>query len=1055
VGGSSSPFRVKIDMDNDGDIHADCECLSLNLSDKLCRHIAAVLLRIYEIRNEADSSAYTGIVQDESPLASSPSPSASLTVDMLGLFSSPAARSRPRSSSALLDNREMLRVEFACVPFPHRNGTLMFGIELKVGLHRMHSVKRIREFLDRLSRGASCAISSSLIYDPASHRMQASDDSVIDKLIEIHLNDTAYLAAGSLYSSRPSLPSEERMLLIPPASWESLLERLAQAPLVRMEHDGFSGEGLQLSEAQLPLRFEVAQIESGDTASESALPRYSLTVQGLDGLKVMALYGAVLSEGRLLSLPTEQAQRLAELQRMLSRARSNRIEIAEEQLEPFLERVIPGLRKLGDVHLSPALSERVVRVPLKAKLYLDRVKDRLLAGLEFHYGDVVLNPLEEDGPRGAYRILLREADKEARIIELMEQSRFLRTESGYFMEDEESQFDFLYHRIPELEKLLQVYATTAVKVRLYKGNPPPRIRIGFDERTNWLDCKFELEGVPEAEIRQLIQALSDKRKYYKLASGALVPLETPDYEAINRFIAVMKVDKGQISGNALHLPAVRGLGLLEDGIEHSAIQLGTSLRTFLESLSNPDTLSYPVPESLAPVLRDYQKHGFQWMKSLAHYRFGGILADDMGLGKSLQSIAFLVSVLADIRREQLPALIVCPASLLYNWRNEISKFAPDIRVSVADGSKAERTRRLRHPADTDILITSYPLLRRDLDSYAQLSFHTLILDEAQAFKNDTTQTARSVKAIKARHRFALTGTPIENAIEELCSIYDAVFPELFQNREAFSELTRDDVARRARPFLLRRLKADVLAELPEKIESVQTSALLPEQKKLYLAYLAKLRKETLKHLDEEGFGKSRIRILAGITRLRQLCCHPALFVEGYEGRSAKLEQLLELLEECRSAGKRVLVFSQFTGMLDLIRRELGSSEVPCFYLDGQTPASERVELCQRFNEGERDLFLISLKAGGTGLNLTGADTVILYDLWWNPAVEQQAADRAHRMGQKNVVQVLRLIAQDTVEEKIYALQQRKKNLIDQVVHSEGPEGMATITEQEVRDILLL
>lgn len=281
-----------------------------------------------------------------------------------------------------------------------------------------------------------------------------------------------------------------------------------------------------------------------------------------------------------------------------------------------------------------------------------------------------------------------------------------------------------------------------------------------------------------------------------------------------------------------------------------------------------------------------------------------------------------------------------------------------------------------------------------------------------------------------------------------------MFPELFSGRKAFHDLTREQVAKRVRPFLLRRLKTEVLKELPEKIESLQASELLPEQKKLYVAYLAKLQQETLKHLNDDGFQKNRIKILAGLTRLRQLCCHPALFVEDYSGSSAKLEQLLEILEECRRAGRRTLVFSQFTEMLGLISKELGYQGVPFFYLDGKTPAAERVELCNRFNEGERDLFLISLKAGGTGLNLTGADTVILYDLWWNPAVEQQATDRAHRIGQKKVVQVIRLVTQGTVEDKMYELQQKKKNLIEEVVQP-GQEALSALTEQEIREILMI
>jgi SNF2 family DNA or RNA helicase len=391
---------------------------------------------------------------------------------------------------------------------------------------------------------------------------------------------------------------------------------------------------------------------------------------------------------------------------------------------------------------------------------------------------------------------------------------------------------------------------------------------------------------------------------------------------------------------------------------------------------------------------------------------------------------------------------------VYNWRNELKKFAPEVRAVIADGAKDERIQIVKNASQYDVVITSYPLLRRDFGAYAKNVFHTLVLDEAQAFKNHTTQTAHAVKGIQAGYRFALTGTPVENGLDELWSIYDAVFPGLFPGRKAFHELSREVVAKRVRPFLLRRVKTDVLRELPEKIETLQASALLPEQKKLYVAYLAKLQQETLKHLDKETFHQNRIKILAGLTRLRQLCCHPALFVEDYEGSSAKFEQLIEILEECRNAGKRVLLFSQFTEMLGLIGRELGYNGIPFFYLDGNTPAATRVELCNRFNEGERDLFLASLKAGGTGLNLTGADTVILYDLWWNPAVEQQAADRAHRIGQKNVVQVIRLVAEGTVEEKMFELQQKKKNLIQEVIQP-GQEALSSLTEQEIRELLMI
>jgi SNF2 family DNA or RNA helicase len=769
----------------------------------------------------------------------------------------------------------------------------------------------------------------------------------------------------------------------------------------------------------------------------------------------MEAYGLVLHEGTMLKLQADLCNRLSELQQMLESSLRHQIQIPTEQLESFMEKIIPGLMKLGRVTIGQAVSDRIVQPALKARLYLDRVKDRLLAGLEFQYGDIIINPLDANvRNRGSERILMRDREQEERILELMERGSFIKTESGFFMDGEDAEYDFLAHIVPQLDKLVEIYATTAVKARVHTGHTAPKVKVNLVERTDWLEFRFEMEGIPESDIRNVLKSLEEKRKYYRLPDGALLPLESAEFQEIIRFMNEAGIRNMDVKGTTIRLPVVRGLHLMDSPEKGHAVKLGNPFRQLLDNMRNPDNLDFPVPSHLTPVLRDYQKYGFQWMKTLANYRFGGILADDMGLGKTLQSIAFIVSVLPEIREQKLPAFIVCPASLLYNWRNELKHFAPEIRAVIADGSRAERGRVLKDVSELDVIITSYPLLRKDMDLYQEQWFHTLILDEAQTFKNHTTQTAQSVKAIKAQHRFALTGTPVENRIEELWSIFDVVFPELFTGRKAFNELTRDAVAKRVRPFLLRRLKTDVLGELPDKIESLQASELLPEQKKLYVAYLAKLQKETLKHLSKDDFQKNRIKILAGLTRLRQLCCHPALFVEGYDGGSAKFEQLLEIIEECRSSGKRMLVFSQFTEMLGLIRRELGDQGIPHFYLDGKTPASERAELCSRFNEGERDLFLISLKAGGTGLNLTGADTVILYDLWWNPAVEQQAADRAHRIGQKNVVQVIRLVTQGTVEDKMYELQLRKKNLIDEVVQP-GQEALSNLTEQEIREILMI
>ncbi len=1060
-----SSHEVWVEIDCDGDVHAACNCPAYYHGGPYCQHIAAVLVSIRKIENVSDPSSQTvasslhagapsidevgvltpRIFKDSTDSTGSSTRDQQLVNSMLGMFGNHPTRSS--GTGTFMDARLPLTIEFICRPFSYSYGNSMLGIEIKLGPKRLYIVQKIRAFLTHVHRGEIFEFSKHFSYDPSLHSFRKEDNAVLQMLIEILLNERMYRDNVSHYSPyTSSMMGGDRLLPVPPFFWNTLQPALAVVPFVHFQQGDKVIEGIQLSDEAPPLSFEFGEAEDKG---------YRLNVQGLEQITVMEDYGLVLSEGKLLKLSVQECSRLAEMKKMLTSSRREGIGITPEQMEPFMDKVIPGLMKLGRVHIADAIADRIVHARLYARLYLDRVRDRLLAGLEFQYGDIVINPLDVRGHgRGTEVILMRDSEGERRILEHMEHESFTKTESGYIMSDEDAEYDFLYHTVPLLEPLLEVYATTAVKGRLFVATTPPKVSISWNEKTDWLDFKFNMEGIPESEIVSVLQSVQEKRKFYRLPDGALLPLESQEFQEIVTYMNELGIRKNEIKGPEFSLPVIRGLNLTSSHNHGDSVKLDRSFRRLLANMLNPENLDFPIPNSLVPVLRDYQQYGFQWLKTLAHYHFGGILADDMGLGKTLQSIAFLLSELPDIRHGGQPALVVAPASLVYNWHNELKKFAPEIKAVIADGTLIERSRTLRNMERADVIITSYPLLRRDAELYAKQSFHTLFLDEAQVIKNHTTQTAQAVKVLQARYRFALTGTPVENALEDLWSIFSAVFPELFPGKKAFHDLPRETIARRTRPFLLRRLKSDVLKELPDKIETLQASELLPEQKKLYVAYLAKLQKEALKHLNEDDFNNNRIKILSGLTRLRQLCCHPALFVEGYTGSSAKFEQLFEIIAECRSSGKRMLVFSQFTHMLGLIGRELGVQGVPHFYLDGQTPASQRVELCNKFNEGEHDLFLISLKAGGTGLNLTGADTVILYDLWWNPAVEQQAADRAHRIGQKNVVQVIRLVTQGTVEDKMYELQQKKKNLIDEIIQP-GQEALSSLTEQDIREILLI
>lgn len=1019
-------FYVTITRGENGGIQPTCSCPPLLSYSKHCQHIAAVLIAIHERKRQG-----TGTASFEEKTAND----RELADDFLALFENKTNRTSGRQLH--FEKREVLNVHFTLKPVAIDEEQYLFGIEMQIETTK---VKDIRGFLSAIQQGKAYRLSSEFTYNPEIFCFTNEVDVVLHQLIRVCLDEGAFFES----LSKPSyFQVDKPTLLLPPSAWNVLVPLLNRIPFLTLVQSGHFYKGLDIQDGPLPIQFIV---EEADNLN------YRLKLSGIEQVIIFETYSSVLVKGSLYQLAGSDFERLFELKQMLVTPEIKYIPVPEGKLEFFLKKVVPGLKKIGQVQLSKKLTDELLKKPLKAKVYLDRIKNRLLVGLEFHYENIVIQPLENrENPTGPY--VVRDVEKEDEILHLMEESGFTKTEGGYFMQNEDLEYDFLYYGLSKLQKLAQIYATTAVRNRVV-SNQHPKIRVKIHkERTNWLEFKFEMEGLYQKHIKEILAALDFKQKYYRMPNGSLLSLQTKEMESIRRFLEAEPLQDDHYQ-ETLDRPILQSLKFLDLMTDSPVFEPEESFRQFLDQLLHPTQLDFEVPNNLEPILRDYQKTGYKWMKALAHNGFGGVLADDMGLGKTIQSITFIVSELENIRKQNKPVLIVCPSSLTYNWSNELMKFAPEIQAIVMDGTQAERKILQQNLNELDVLITSYPLLRSDISWYKKQSFHTVFFDEAQAFKNPFTQTARTVKQIQADHRFGLTGTPIENSIEELWSIYYVVFPELFKGLEDFSHLQRKDVAKRVRPFLLRRMKVDVLGELPEKQETIDKSELLPEQKQLYAALLAKLREDTFKHLDRDTLRKNKIRILAGLTRLRQICCHPALFVDGYQGSSAKFQQLLKILEESKLSGRRVLIFSQFTKMLDLIGRELTERGQSFFYLDGQTPSEERVELCQRFNEGERDLFLISLKAGGTGLNLTGADTVILYDLWWNPAVEEQAADRAHRIGQKKSVEVIKLVAKGTIEEKINELQEKKRTLISDILEPDE-KIPTTLSEEDIREILMI
>lgn len=467
------------------------------------------------------------------------------------------------------------------------------------------------------------------------------------------------------------------------------------------------------------------------------------------------------------------------------------------------------------------------------------------------------------------------------------------------------------------------------------------------------------------------------------------------------------------------------------------------------------------PKSLSRVLRNYQKEGYRWLRVLEENCFGGILADDMGLGKTLQVITMLLA--AKEEKKKGVSMIVCPASLVLNWGEEFAQFAPKLKVVLISGNQENRNRLISEAEKYDVLVTSYDLLKRDISNYEGIKFQYEVIDEAQYIKNHTTEAAKAVKIIAAKHKYALTGTPIENRLSELWSIFDYLMPGFLYSYDTFKRefetpiVKNDDeeamnrLQKMVHPFILRRLKENVLKDLPDKLEEVQYAKFEKEQRKLYDAQVVHMQ-QVLAEQDESDFQKNKLKILAEITKLRQICCDPALCFENYKGTSAKMEACMELVNRAIEGGHKILLFSQFTSMLDLIEKEFQKQKISYYVITGATLKEKRLEMVKKFNADDTNVFLISLKAGGTGLNLTGADVVIHYDPWWNLAVQNQATDRAHRIGQKKKVTVYKLLAKNTIEEKIQKVQENKKNLAEQILSGEMGQ-IGKLTRDELMDLL--
>ncbi len=921
-----------------------------------------------------------------------------------------------------------------------------------IGEERLYVVKSIPALLESIESGMPIEFGKGFTFHPEWMRFGPTENRILNILRTMWLTqkDAGVALRGA----------EQREMLLPAPYVEAILTELRALPF--SIKDGEETRSVKrVMDARIPLQFRV----SSDLRGLSVVGRFPREFRPLTASCSYALVGDKV-------VHVEEAQR-AVLRVLYAEQMTGgsqcQFDYPVREAARVIGELVPFLQMTSVVEIAEELQRQLIRLPLTARVYLDRAGNArdVVARVTFRYGEREIDPFDEvpipESISRSDKLLLRDAAAERQVLDALGASGFTVSKGHVYLSGQDAIFDFVSEGVAKLQAVSEVYLSND-----FRRMTPRRPKLRGAMRMNGaaLELKFEENGEPAQEIYAIMEAIARKRRYFRLKDGSFLDLSAMDEwqqlaESIAEAATVEGIDFMSGTADTVQLQAYRACYLesLLKGLD-IPVTVDDSVHETVHDLLDPTEKPIELPGNL--TLRPYQQRGVQWMHTLDRLHLGGVLADDMCLGKTVQVIALLLMAKAEAPDECRTSIVVAPTTLTYNWLSELERFAPNLSVMVMAGTAAQRASQIRHvkeARDVDVLITSYPLIRQDIQQLADMEFRFAILDEAQHIKNAGSKGAIAVRQLKAMTRFALTGTPLENGVGELWSIFNFVLPGYLLSYSAFMRRYQDggdadDLRRRIRPFLMRSLKKAVLTELPDKIEQVLTAQMTPEQEKVYQATMLRLRDRVDAIVKEKGFDKGRTEVLAAITQLREICCHPALVLDDYSGASCKLDMLLEILPEAIAKGRRVLLFSTFTSMLKILRRELEGSGYSCMYLDGDTPAPRRVEMCEQFNGGTGDeahIFLISLKAGGTGLNLTGADMVIHYDPWWNPAAEEQATDRAYRIGQTRKVEVLRLVTHGSIEEQVVALGQRKKALFDQLIKP-GESQVSGLSPQEIMSL---
>ena len=917
------------------------------------------------------------------------------------------------------------------------------NVEFKLGKDNFYKIKNLKEFFNRINNNESYIYSNKLEFVHNEENFEKNSKELLNFIMKYakiinyvnNTENTNFRYYGKKLSESSILLDEEGI--------DDIFEIL-KGRKIEIEKDA-NIKKVTLIPSNPNIEFSLEMKNKQEVKLTHNLDNYNYII--IDGKK----YTYVIIDEFIYRAKKNVKNTIFKLLEIYKKNHINEIKFNKKQLPDFFALIEPRIKDNLVINIDKKDIKEYIPEELGVKIFLDYNENNLItAEVKFCYGETEFNPIDESKKIN----IARNAIKETECLNQLRKTGFMLDAQNkrFVLVSEEAIYNFITKDIELYMDKFEVMVTDNFKAKKIKE--PQLGNIGIKIENNLLIINLENIQYDKNEIKEILQRYALKKKYYRLKDGSFINLEdNENIEFLNNLESGLGISYEEIENGTITLPIYRSMYMekILNKLNKNKVKKEDSYVEFIKDTSKEkESEIIKLPKNLKGDLREYQKNGFQWLQTLEKYNLGGILADDMGLGKTIQVIALLQKYNEETENA-LPSIVIAPSSLTLNWKNEVNKFAPTLNTLVINGNLELRKEKIKNIKKYNLIITSYDLLKRDLELYEKenIVFKYSIADEAQYIKNSNTQNAKALKSINSETKFALTGTPIENSLTELWSIFDYIMPEYLFKYKKFKQLYEIPIVKEndvdsmkklkmlIEPFILRRTKKEVLTELPEKTITILNNEMEDEQQKIYLSYLAKAKQEAMQEIEINGVEKSHIKILALLTRLRQICCHPGLFLEDYNQDSSKLKQCIEIIKDGIEAGHKILLFSGYTSMFEIIEKELLKEDINYYKLTGKTNVSERVELVEDFNQNENvKVFLISLKAGGTGLNLTGADMVIHYDPWWNISAENQATDRAYRIGQKHNVQVYKLITKNSIEEKIYELQKKKSKLINNVLSTE-------------------